>query len=220
MKRLSLPDSPLLFPDQSGPNFELERGCHKRGFMQVAGVDEVGRGPLAGPVVTACVILDPDNIPGDLNDSKKLTIKRRDVLFGEILNCAEVSVASIPASIVDGTNILQATLLAMKNSIQAIETKPDMVLVDGRDCPPGLDCQAKAIIRGDARSLSISAASIVAKVIRDQQMVEMAEYYPDYGFENHKGYGTKQHLEAITRLGPCALHRMSFAPMRIMNVRN
>ena len=221
MKKLSNCDSPLLFPDplagdgsNAGPDYSIEQYYCDHGRPVIAGVDEVGRGPLAGPVVAACVILDPLNIPGGLNDSKKLSAKKREGLFEEILITARVSISSIPAKLIDQINIRQASLLAMTRSCMALESMPDILLVDGRDCPPGLPVESKAFIKGDGRSVSIAAASIVAKVVRDRQMIYASTIYPQYGFEGHKGYGSKAHLAALEKHGPCPLHRFSFSPLR------
>ncbi len=214
MKHRPSPDSPQLFPLQEGPDFETERIYLSKGARHVAGTDEVGRGPLAGPVVAASVILDPESIPEGLDDSKKLSAKRRKALFTDILCGSMVSISIIPAAIIDQVNIRQATLLAMRNAISGLPVLPDIALVDGRDCPPDITCPSKSLIKGDTRSVSIAAASIVAKVTRDRMMVEAARLYPQYGFENHKGYGARTHMEAIAAHGPCPLHRMSFSPMR------
>ncbi len=214
MKHRPSPDSPQLFPLQEGPDFETERFYLSKGANYIAGTDEVGRGPLAGPVVAASVILDPESIPEGLDDSKKLSAKRRKNLFVDILCGSMVSISIIPAAIIDQVNIRQATLLAMRNAISGLPVLPDIALVDGRDCPPGITCPSKSLIKGDTRSVSIAAASIVAKVTRDRMMVEAARLYPQYGFENHKGYGARTHMEAIAAHGPCPLHRMSFSPMR------
>lgn len=216
MKHASSPDSPLLFSVSAGPDYEMEKLYHARGKMMIAGTDEVGRGPLAGPVVAASVILDPQNIPDGLNDSKKLTARRRETLFVEILQTAMVAIASVPAETIDRINIREATLLAMRNSLAGLALLPDMALIDGRDCPPDLAFETKAIVKGDARSASIAAASIVAKVTRDKMMTEASRIYPAYGFEGHKGYGSKAHMAAIASQGPCPLHRRSFSPMRHM----
>ncbi len=181
----------------------------------IAGVDEAGRGPLAGPVVAAAVILDPDNIPEGLNDSKKLSEQVRLSLFTRILAVADVSIASSGPTSIDRTNILLASLDAMRRAVDGLARKPDCALVDGRDVPQGLCCQASAVVRGDARSLSIAAASIVAKVTRDRMMRRSALLYPNYGFESHVGYGTRTHLAALADHGPCVLHRMSFRPIRV-----
>lgn len=179
----------------------------------VAGVDEAGRGPLAGPVVAAAVILDELQPIAGLNDSKKLTAKRRERLFDEIRAkalCFSIAEASVEE--IDAINILQATLLAMKRAVEGLRLKPAKVLVDGNRIPV-LDVRAEAIVQGDALVPSISAASILAKVHRDRLCDEMHRLYPAYGFDQHKGYGTAQHLQALTAHGPSACHRMSFSPV-------
>jgi ribonuclease HII len=199
--------------EQSVPDFAHEARLRARGFELVAGVDEVGRGPLAGPVVVAAVILDPDHLPDGLNDSKKLTASVRERLFTEIMRHAHVAIASIPAARIDAINIRQATFEAMAEAVNGLAVRADFALIDGRDVPP-LPCPAEALIGGDRRSLSIAAASIIAKVTRDRMMTLLAQTYPDYGFEKHMGYGTAKHLEALALHGPTPLHRMSFAPLK------
>ena len=199
--------------EQSVPDFVREARLRARGFELVAGVDEVGRGPLAGPVVAAAVILDPDHLPDGLNDSKKLTASVRERLFTEIMRHAHVAIASIPAARIDVINIRQATFEAMAGAVNGLAVRADFALIDGRDVPP-LPCPAEALIGGDRRSLSIAAASIIAKVTRDRMMTLLAQTYPDYGFEKHMGYGTVKHLEALALHGPTPLHRMSFAPLK------
>ena len=199
--------------EQSVPDFVHEARLRARGFELVAGVDEVGRGPLAGPVVAAAVILDPDHLPDGLNDSKKLTASVRERLFTEIMRHAHVAIASIPAARIDVINIRQATFEAMAGAVNGLAVRADFALIDGRDVPP-LPCPAEALIGGDRRSLSIAAASIIAKVTRDRMMTLLAQTYPDYGFEKHMGYGTVKHLEALALHGPTPLHRMSFAPLK------
>ena len=199
--------------EQSVPDFAHEARLRARGFELVAGVDEVGRGPLAGPVVAAAVILDPDHLPDGLNDSKKLTASVRERLFSEIMRHAHVAIASIPAERIDAINIRQATFEAMAGALNGLAVRADFALIDGRDVPP-LPCPAEALIGGDRRSLSIAAASIIAKVTRDRMMTLLAQTYPDYGFEKHMGYGTAKHLEALALHGPTPLHRMSFAPLK------
>ena len=179
----------------------------------VAGVDEAGRGPLAGPVVAAAVILDDLNPIRGLNDSKKLTAKRREVLFDEIRAralCFAIAEASVQE--IDQINILQATLLAMKRAVEALRLPPKLVRVDGNRLPT-LSIRAEAIVQGDALVPAISAASILAKVHRDRLCDAMHERYPLYGFDQHKGYGTAQHLAALQAHGPAACHRMTFAPV-------
>lgn len=204
-----------LVTEASFPNFELESALIDGGAGHVAGVDEAGRGPLAGPVVAAAVILDPGAIPEGLNDSKKLTGKRREVLFGEITQHA-VAVAwhAASPSRIDQVNILQASLEAMACSVGGLAIPAVAALFDGRDVPVACSDFGRAVIKGDATSLSIAAASVVAKVIRDRIMVRASETWPQYGFAGHKGYGSAAHIAAIAEYGPCPLHRMSFAPMR------
>ena len=202
-----------LSTEQSVPDFAHEARLRARGFELVAGVDEVGRGPLAGPVVAAAVILDPDHLPDGLNDSKKLTASVRERLFTEIMRHAHVAIASIPAARIDAINIRQATFEAMAEAVNGLAVRADSALIDGRDVP-SLPCPAEALIGGDRRSLSIAAASIIAKVTRDRMMTLLAQTYPDYGFEKHMGYGTVKHLKALALHGPTPLHRMSFAPLK------
>ena len=200
----------------SGPNFSFEKEAMAAGHSLIAGVDEVGRGPLAGPVVTAAVILKKGHIPEGLNDSKKLTEKRREILFEKIFASAEVAISSVSAERIDQMNIRAATLYAMVEAVEALNQQPTFVLIDGRDFPPSLKQPAKAIIKGDAHSLSIAAASIVAKVTRDRLMVRANTFYPGYHFDRHKGYGSKARRDAIVELGPCPLHRRSFQPIKSM----
>jgi ribonuclease HII len=215
MLKRTPPDSPSLFDAAPlAPDFSLELAARAAGHWPVAGTDEAGRGPLAGPVVAAAVILDPDHIPGGLNDSKQLTAKQRERLFEEILATAHVSIASSGPALIDERNILRASLDAMRRAVLGLCVEPAYVLADGRDIPPGIPCSAKAVIQGDARSVSIAAASIIAKVTRDRMMERAHEVYPAYGFANHAGYGTAQHRRAIEAEGPCPLHRMSFRPLR------
>jgi ribonuclease HII len=177
-------------------------------------VDEAGRGPLAGPVVAAAVVLDPGHLPAGLDDSKKLPRARREELFGAILAVAGVAWASVSAERVDTLNIRGATLAAMTLAVNGLAGRPDAVLIDGRDVPPDLASVGRAMIGGDGTSLSIAAASIVAKVIRDRLMRRACGEFSGYGFSAHMGYGTPEHLAALRRLGPCPLHRRSFAPVR------
>lgn len=214
MSRSALPDSPFLFDETGGPDFSIELNARREGLWPVAGTDEAGRGPLAGPVVAAAVILDPDNIPEGLNDSKQLSVLRREELYEVILANAIVSVASSGASRIDRTDIRKASLDAMRRAVAGLSLKPACVLADGRDVPPGLVCAGKAVVKGDARSVSIAAASIVAKVTRDRMMARADLVFPAYGFAVHAGYATARHRKAITEDGPCALHRMSFRPLR------
>lgn len=206
-------DSPQLFDLPSGPDFEAEMALHNRGLVHVCGVDEAGRGPLAGPVTAAAVILDPNNIPADLNDSKKLNEAKREALFEVILASSRVSFAHVGAATIDRLNIREASLLAMKMSVDGLPIPASHALIDGNAIPNGLPCPASALVKGDARSLSIAAASIVAKVMRDRLMLRMEALYPGYGLGGHKGYPTKAHRDAVMQLGPCPIHRKSFAPV-------
>lgn len=191
------------------------------GVDGVAGVDEAGRGPLAGPVAAAAVILDPARVPTGLDDSKKLSEKRREALFAEIVGSARaVAVAFAPPDEIDAVNILRATLAAMARAVAALAVAPRLVVVDGRDVPPGMCVPAQSLIGGDGLHPAISAASIVAKVIRDRAMVDLDRAYPGYGFAGHKGYGSTAHRAALARLGPCPAHRMTFEPVarsRLLN---
>ncbi|MEX6505665.1 ribonuclease HII [Jiella sp. M17.18] len=198
----------------AGPDYSREAALLAAGARLVAGIDEAGRGPLAGPVVAAAVILDPECVPDGLNDSKKLDAAERERLFREILACASVGFASASALEIDRYNIRGATLLAMRRALHALGEAPCHVLIDGRDVPPLLRCPGTAVISGDALSLSIAAASIVAKVARDRMMTRACRAYAGYGFSRHMGYATAEHLEAIGRLGPSPIHRMSFRPLR------
>ena len=192
------------------PDFSYETAA---GASPVAGVDEVGRGPLAGPVVAAAVILDPARIPDGLRDSKKLTAARRDALALEIEATAQISIAEASVAEIDQINILQATFLAMRRALAGLPTTPAFALIDGNRMPPDLPCPARTIIKGDDLSVSIAAASIIAKVYRDRLMQDLAAQFPGYGWEKNAGYGTKQHLEALACLGVTPHHRRSFKPI-------
>jgi ribonuclease HII len=185
----------------------------------VAGVDEAGRGPLAGPVVAAAVVLDRGGRWDGVDDSKLLSPEQRGELFARVLMGARAFGWSVlgPRAI-DQLNIRGASLEAMRRAVARLRVAPDLVLVDGIDAVPGLACPQRAVIDGDARLLSIAAASIVAKVVRDRIMERLDRVWPAYGFVRHKGYGTPEHLEALGRVGPCALHRYSFAPVRIQSL--
>ncbi|WLS09462.1 ribonuclease HII [Shinella sumterensis] len=214
MAKSTSSDSRLLFDMPEGPDFSMEMAARKRGLWPVAGTDEAGRGPLAGPVVAAAVVLDPDNIPEGLHDSKQLSAARREMLFARIMETAFVSVASSSSRRIDTIDIRKASLDAMRRAVAGLEVAPKLVLTDGRDVPPGLACEGRAVVKGDALSVSISAASIVAKVMRDRMMARAEETYPGYGFAVHAGYATQVHRTAIESIGPCRLHRMSFRPLR------
>jgi ribonuclease HII len=192
------------------PDFSYELTT---GFAQVAGVDEVGRGPLAGPVTAAAVILNPDDIPAGLNDSKKLTAARRAVLFDAIMARATVCVAHASVAEIDELNILRASHLAMERAVAGLEIAPQHLLIDGNLIPRGLTIGATAIIKGDAKSLSIAAASIVAKVTRDRLMHALGVQFPGYGWAENVGYPTKHHLAALLNLGITPWHRQSFKPV-------
>lgn len=192
-------------------------GVSVRGHF-VVGVDEAGRGPWAGPVAAAAVILDMRHVPPGIGDSKKLTPKIRAALFDRLCGRAQVSLTFAAAKRIDLMNIRAATLWAMRRAVLGLGAKAlaeaKAVLIDGRDVPDALGCEACAIVGGDSREPAIAAASIIAKVARDRAMQRMAHLYPGYGFERHKGYGTEFHAAALCRLGPCALHRQSFRPVR------
>ena len=196
------------------PDLELERELIECGSSPVAGVDEAGRGPLAGPVVAAAVILPCGYSQDFLDDSKKVSSKRRDVLYEELTRDSQVcwGVAFAEVSEIDELNILRATHNAMERAALALPVRPAFCLIDGLDVP-GFPLAAKGVVRGDGISLSIAAASIIAKVTRDRRMQELAEEFPVYGFAKHKGYGTQSHMEALREYGPCREHRRSFAPV-------
>jgi ribonuclease HII len=185
----------------------------RRGFEWIVGVDEVGRGPLAGPVTAAAVILDPRNVPAGLNDSKALAPELREAAFGAIMvRATAVGVGFATVEEIDGINIRQATFLAMRRALAALPVRPDYLVVDGKDLPAGWTGAGEAIIKGDASCASIAAASIVAKVIRDRMMTRQHRHDPRYGFDRHKGYATLDHREALQRFGPSPFHRRTFAP--------
>lgn len=198
------------------PNFSYESDLQNQGFFHIAGVDEVGRGPLAGPVVTAAVILDKDYIPDGLNDSKKLSLRQRERLYNEILqNALAISITSLCAHTIDQSNIRKATLEAMHRCLTGLAVPVHYALIDGRDIPSELPCPATALIKGDQRSVSIAAASIVAKVTRDRMMEYAGQIYKGYGLEKHVGYATLAHRVALDKYGPIVgLHRYSFAPLK------
>jgi len=202
------------------PSFRYELLCEGR----VAGIDEAGRGPLAGPVVAAVAVIDRTAAKRKLlkliNDSKKLVVEDREAAYEAMVASGIVQFAVAEATVeeIDRYNILQATFLAMRRALQALAEQPetvlpDLVLIDGNQVPPRLGCRAETIVGGDARSYSIAAASIFAKVTRDRYMAQLAETFPGYGWETNRGYGSQQHLDALGRLGPTPHHRMSFAPL-------
>src|SRR5436309_7187277 len=194
------------------PSFRRERAALKRGVWPIAGCDEAGRGPLAGPVVAAAVILDPKRVPRGLDDSKKLDPETQEKLHAKICASAEVSVACAPPWRIDRDNILRASLWALARAVAALPVKPKLVFVDGRD-RIAIGCECEAVVSGDAIIASIAAASIVAKVTRDRLMTRLGLLYPGYGFEQHKGYSVPEHFHALARLGPTVHHRRSFAPV-------
>lgn len=200
--------------DSSQPDFAFERDLMTIYKGPVAGIDEAGRGPWSGPVVAAAVILDPDNIPVGLNDSKKLSEKKREALFEVISANAQVGIGIADETRIDHDNILQATLWAMAQAAHALPASPAAALIDGNFCPT-LACHSEAVIKGDARSLSIAAASIIAKVTRDRIMIDLAEKYPGYGWQRNKGYGTAEHIKGIEQYGVTPHHRRSFRPIRL-----
>ncbi len=195
------------------PDFTFEAAAIARGLTPIAGTDEVGRGPLAGPVTACAVILDPARIPVGLGDSKTLSPAKRERLFAEIMASAQVSIAHATVEEIDTLNILRASHLAMERAVAGLATPPAHVLVDGNLIPAGLKGRAEAIVKGDAKSLSVAAASIVAKVTRDRIMVDLAQQHPGYGWEVNAGYPTKQHLQALLNIGVTAWHRRSFKPV-------
>lgn len=204
------------------PDFALEEEARAAGHVRVCGIDEAGRGPWAGPVVAAAVILDPKGIPKELlrliDDSKRVTATRREEIFAALMNSdwARVGIGRANVAEIDEFNILGASLLAMRRAVAALvemKSVPDFALIDG-DRLPALPCRSRAVVRGDGLSVSIAAASIAAKVTRDEIMRAIGHAHPGYGFENHMGYGTPEHREALTRLGPCVHHRRSFQPVR------
>lgn len=182
----------------------------RKDYPVVCGCDEAGRGPLAGDVFAAAVVFDNDTVIEGINDSKKLTAKKRDLLFDEIKEKAlGWAIASATVEEIEEINILNCAMLAMKRAVEKLDVKPDVCFIDGNKIPE-LDCKAIAVVKGDGKSQSVAAASILAKVARDRYMLEMAEKYPQYKFEKHKGYGTKLHYQMIDEFGPCEIHRPSF----------
>lgn len=198
------------------PNFEFEDAAIAAGLPRVAGVDEVGRGPLAGPVMAAAVVLDPGNIPDGLNDSKKLSLKKREALAEEIKAQSDWSIAAATVAEIDEINILRATHLAMQRAVAGLNTAPDHLLIDGKILPRGMNRSCEAVVKGDARCLSIAAASIIAKVARDRIMSDLAQQFPGYGWEKNAGYPTASHKKALLDLGVTPHHRRSFAPIHKM----
>jgi len=199
--------------DSNRPDFSFEQAFITAGTTRIAGVDEAGRGPWAGPVVAAAVILDPGNIPAGLNDSKKLTARRREILFDEIAASSAIASALSSPGEIDLINILQASLEAMAKAAAMLDPRPDILLIDGNQTPPG-SIPCKTIVGGDGRSLSIAAASIIAKVTRDRIMRQLAVEHPGYGWETNMGYGTRAHRDGLSAHGVTPHHRRSFKPVR------
>ena len=192
------------------PTFEYEQKHYDEGYKAICGVDEAGRGPLCGPVVASAVILPLGLEIEGLNDSKKLSEKKREALFDVICEKAiAYAIAEASPAEIDEINILNASMLAMKRAIEALEIPADFALIDG-NCSRGFNIPTETVVKGDAKSCSIAAASILAKVTRDRLLLEYAKEYPEYGFEKHKGYGTKVHIEALKEFGPCEIHRKTF----------
>ncbi len=198
--------------EKTSPDFAFETEARRQGLGPIAGIDEAGRGPWAGPVVAAAVILDPRNIPAGLDDSKRLSAEKREVCFAELANMALWAVGIATVEEIDRLNILQASLLAMRRAVDRLPKRPGIALIDGNRSPL-LDCRTRAIVKGDQKSLSIAAASIVAKVQRDRMMVRLAEQHPEYGWDRNKGYGTNQHQRALAAFGVTPHHRQSFKPI-------
>ena len=193
------------------PDYSFEISAKEKGYSIVCGVDEAGRGPLAGPVCAAAVILPVDTEIEGLNDSKKLSEKRREALYDVICEKAlAYCVAYGSLEEIEEFNILEATFLAMNRSIEGLDIKPDYALIDGNQVPKGITIPCETVVKGDAKSSSIAAASILAKVSRDRLLLEYDATYPEYNFKKHKGYGTKEHTDLILKYGPCPIHRLSF----------
>ena len=193
------------------PDYEFEKAAVNSGFSCICGVDEAGRGPLAGPVCAAAVILPEGAVIEGLDDSKKLTEKKREKLYDIIKETAVAySVAYGTLEEIESVNILEATYLAMNRAIEGLNVKPDFALIDGNRVPRGIKIPCETVVKGDSKSMSVAAASVLAKVTRDRLMLEYDKKYPEYNFKKHKGYGTKEHTELIKQYGPCEIHRLSF----------
>ncbi|MEN0088474.1 MAG: ribonuclease HII [Pseudomonadota bacterium] len=220
MDLIGIPTNAFLYapsttdPNGRVPDLVVERTLANEGYQFICGVDEAGRGPLAGPVVCSAVILDPENIPSGLQDSKKLAKETRLELYNQICATSAVSVALASAITIDKMNIRAATLHKMATAIQRLPAKADAALIDGNALPPASHIHMWPMVKGDGRSASIAAASIVAKTVRDAVMEQADIYWPEYGFAKHKGYPTAAHRKALAELGPCPIHRQSFAPVR------
>ena len=196
------------------PDFSYESAKHKQGLQLIAGVDEVGRGPWAGPVVSAAVILDPNNLPEGVTDSKKLSPKKREALYDFIMQTADVSIAEATVEEIDEINIREATFLAMTRALEGLKNKPQFAFIDGNAMPKDMFCPAETVVKGDLHVMSIAAASVVAKVYRDRMMAQLGEEFPHYGWERNAGYGVKAHQEGIASHGITPHHRRSFKPIR------
>ena len=193
------------------PDYEFEKAAVNSGFSCICGVDEAGRGPLAGPVCAAAVVLPEGAVIEGLDDSKKLTEKKRERLYDIIKETAVAySVAYGTLEEIETVNILEATYLAMNRAIEGLSVKPDFALIDGNRVPRGIKIPCETVVKGDSKSMSVAAASVLAKVTRDRLMLEYDKKYPEYNFKKHKGYGTKEHTELIKQYGPCEIHRLSF----------
>ncbi len=193
------------------PDFEIEKNAYSKGYKLVCGVDEAGRGPLAGPVCAAAVILPEDTVIEGLNDSKKISEKKRELLYDIICEKAlAYCICFGSLEEIEEFNILEATFLAMNRSIDGLSVKPDYALIDGNRVPKEITVPCETVVKGDAKSASIAAASILAKVTRDRLLMDYDKQYPQYNFKKHKGYGTKEHTDLILKYGPCPIHRMSF----------
>lgn len=201
------------------PDFSNEEKLFKKGYKKIAGIDEAGRGPLAGPVVAAAVVFSQGIKAGDLvkmgvRDSKLLTAKKRDYLYEKIIEqSSDWAVSIISEDVIDEINILRASLLAMRKAVESLKIKPDFLLIDGRFTIDNFPVSQMAVPKADQMIFSVSAASVIAKVTRDRLLIELDQKYPGYGFAKHKGYGTREHMEAIKKIGPCRIHRKSFSPI-------
>jgi ribonuclease HII len=202
-----------VLPEKPEPSFDLEAALMEQYGAPVAGIDEAGRGPWAGPVVVAAVILDPNRIPGGLNDSKLLTPEERADRYEEIVATSIVSVVVGPVKQIDRINILQASLWGMRRAYRGLQVPVGAAIIDGNIVPKRFPCKARAVVGGDGLSLSVAAASIVAKVTRDRMMVKLSRRYRRYAWDSNKGFGTREHAEAIKKHGVCTHHRRSFSPI-------
>ncbi|MGB0900952.1 ribonuclease HII [Halocynthiibacter sp.] len=200
-------------PTKPVPDLSYETAAREKGFMRIAGVDEVGRGPLAGPVMAAAVVLDIANVPEGLNDSKKLSEKKRRALVELLEMSAQIGVGEASVEEIDEHNILRASHIAMLRAVEALDPQPDYLLIDGNMIPRGVGLPCSAVVKGDSKSQSIAAASIIAKTLRDDLMADLALQYPGYGWEKNAGYPTKMHQDALKDLGVTPHHRVSFKPV-------